>query len=44
MKYILIGMSINLFILILNVSITRCVIDSKLSKIIELLEGEENEQ
>jgi len=43
MKYILIGISINLVLLILNVTITRYVIDSKLSRIIELLEGKEVE-
>jgi len=43
MKYILIGISINLVMLIINVVINRYVIDSKLSRIIELLEGEDNE-
>ena len=43
MKYILIGISINLAILIINVIFHGINISNKLSRIIELLEGEDNE-
>ena len=43
MKYVLIGISINLLVLIFNVIINRYVIDIKLSRIIELLESKEVE-